>query len=234
MVDELPYRVEDLASVPETVRGLYRESDGGFVLPVTGVKPESEIEGLVSTLEKLKRERKDLKERADRVSDDDVQELERLRGEIRAREEKAAAEAGKLDEIREKWKAETQTEIEKRDQMIHTLAVTSQLQSAISAAGVADAYREDALRALRELSPAVKMVEGNPVGVFKDDVHGDKPIAEFVAEWAKTDAARKYMPPPKGGGGASGQDGKPVDSSKKWADMSPEEKIAYTSAKYGT
>lgn len=241
MADELPYSVESLDDVPETARELYQEQeDGGFRLPVAGVKTQEEISGLESALQKLKRERNELREKASRVSDEDIEELETLRKQIREKEEQQATEEGRLDEIRAKWQeeerkklAEKDEVIQSKDQMIRSLAVTSQLQAAIADSGVLPEFRDDAKRALLELQPDVKVVDGQPVGVFPDDVHGDKTVSEFVAEWAKSKDAQKYMPAPKGGGGGTGRDGKPVTINKKWSEMTPDEKVEYTDQKYG-
>jgi hypothetical protein len=237
----LPYQVESLDDVPETVRELYEETDGGFRLPVEGVKAESEIAGLESALEKLKRERKDLKAKADRVSDDDIEELERLRQQIREKEEQKATEEGRLDEIRAKWQEEEKKKLAEKDKllaskdaMIRDLAVTSQLRAAIAEAGVLVEFQDDARRALMERGPQVKIDGERPVGVFPDEVHGDKPISDFVKEWAKSDEAKKYMPAPKGGGGGTGRDGQLPQSNKKYSEMTPDEKVAYTESKYAS
>lgn len=236
----LPYKVESLDDVPEQARELYEEGEDGYRLPVEGVKTAEEVSGLESALQKIKRERNELRDKANRVSDEDIEELEALRKQIREKEEQQATEEGRLDEIRAKWQEEEQKKlaekdevIQSKDQMIRSLAVTSQLQAAIADAGVLPEFRDDAKRALLELRPDVKVVNGEPIGVFPDEVHGDKTVAEFVEEWAKSKEAQKYMPAPKGGGGGTGRDGQPVTVNKPWSEMTPDEKVAYTDQKYG-
>lgn len=238
----LPYQVDTLDGVPEAARELYEETDeGGFRLPVEGVEPASEVAGLRSTLDKLKRERQELREKVARFSDDDVEELAALRAKARKKEEEVAAEEGKLDDLREKWQKETESKLGEKDQVIaakdetiRRLAITSQLKAAIADADVLQEYRADALRALLdEFETDVKDVGGEPTGVFVDEVHGDKPIGEFVAEWAKSKSAQKYMAAPKGGGGAAGQTGNPNPSGKKYSEMTTEEKEVYLRANYG-
>jgi flagellar biosynthesis GTPase FlhF len=240
----LPYEVESLDAVPEAARGLYEETDGGFRLPVEGVKPDSEIAGMESALAKLKRERNEFRDRAARATDEDIEELKAFREQARKKEEKSQADEGKLDELRAKWQEETASQLAEKDKAlaekeatIRSLAIMSQLQAAIANAGVLDDFRTDARRALlADFETDVKQVDGKPTGVFVDEVHGDKTIAEFVAEWAMSKAAQKYMPAPKGGGGGTGREsnGVSVTSNKAYGEMTTEEKAEFLNRKYGS
>lgn len=237
----LPYKVDDLESVPETARELYEEADGGYRLPVEGVETPEDVEPLRNALDRLKEEREELRQKADRVSDEDLEELQRLRKEAKERADKKAKEEGRWEELRTKLQNEHQETVEemeqtlsRKDRMIEALAVKSQLLSALDAAGVLPEYKDDAYRALMEEDPTVKEVDGEPIGVFPDEIHGDQPISDFVDEWKTTDTAKKYMPPSnKGGGGGSGEEGRKIDSDKPWSEMTMDEKAAYTQKKYG-
>ncbi len=88
---------------------------------------------------------------------------------------------------------------------------------------------------LEKRQPKVVWDGETPKGVFPDEVHGDQPIAGYVESWAKGDDAKKFLPvPTKPGGGAPGTEGKGgAPGGKNWAEMTPDEKVAYTGEKYG-
>lgn len=239
----LPYRVESLDDVPEPLREHYEQTEDGYRLPVEGVKTAEEVQGLESAFEKIKRERNELREKASRVSEDDLKDLARLRKEAKEREEKKAKEEGRWEEVRAKLIEEKDGEINEvrqslsqREQVIERLTVTNELRSAIAAAGIKPEYHEAVEALLQRRGPKVVWEDGEmPKGVFPDDVHGDQPIADYVEKWAKSEAAEPYMPPKQAaGGGASGRDSKEIPINKKYTDMTPEEKVDYLGQKYGT
>ena len=239
----LPFKVESLDKIPEAQRSLYTEGDDGtFTLDVDGVE---DVSGLKSALAKVKRELADAKKNAGKLSDDDVTELEQLRADKAAADEAKAREAGKFDELRTKLQekhdkelAGLRTQIERRDGVIKKLTVTNEVRSAIAAAGVLDEYRPAVEALLMQQSPDVLWEDGkDPVGVFRDEVEGDRPIGAFVTAWAKSDAASPYMPPENGGGGGAGggkppKGGRPSWEGKKYSEMTPDEKVAYTTQKH--
>lgn len=243
---ELPYTVESLDDAPESAREFYVEDGDAFRLPVTGVESDEEVSGLKSALAKLKRDLRAAKDRVGQIDDDTLEELEQLRSEKAAREEKKAKEEGRFDELRAKLTekhesemVELKAQLEKRDGVIEALTVKNELRSAIADAGVDPRYYQAAEAVLRECGPKVEWNgDGLPHGVFPDEVEGDQPIAEYVKAWAKSDAASIYMPPETGaGGGATGGAGgggkKASWEGKKYADMTTDEKMAYTEATYG-
>jgi hypothetical protein len=230
-MDALPYMTESLDSVPEAARSLYREEEGRYVLPVDGVAPAESVKKLETTLARLKEERDQIKA----LNDKDRQELERISKEREEAEQQKAMAEGRWEEVREKLQSEHRQQLERREQQIHKLAVRSQLKDALVSAGVLPEYLDDAFRALNERGPKAKDVGDDVVGVFPDEIHGDRPIGEFVAEWAKGKEAAKYLPPKTGGGGgASGDRGTGATfTGKKYADMNHDEKAAYLASKYG-
>jgi len=240
---ELPFKVDALDDVPEAARDLYVQDGDVFKLPVTGVKAVDDVASLERAYERMKVKVSELKALAERVSDDDIAELETLREEKRQASERKQESEGKLDEIRAQWKKETadqialkEQEIADRDRMIRDLAIESQLRAAIAEAGILPEYQRAAYLELSDLGPNVKVVDGRAVGVFPDDVHGDKTVAEYVKSWAGTDDAAKYLPPETGGGGGGHGDvssrGKSWEG-KKFSEMTPDEQVAYTDAQYG-
>lgn len=238
----LPHKVDSLDDVPEGARPFYEEAEGGgFKLPVEGVEPAEAVSGLKSRMGKLQKERDALNTKLEGLKDVDPEEYRALKQKIKETEERTATEQGKLDDIRAAWKKDTDEKlgekdrtIAEKDRQIEDLAIERDLRTQIAAAGVKDEFLDDAYRALKELKPEIKIVEGKPIGFFIDrtGVDGDQTIAEYVAAWAKTPAASKYMPPPKGGGGGTGLKGKGGAVNKKYSDMTVEEKAEYLEANY--
>lgn len=228
--------VETLDGVPEELHGFYEQTDNGYRLAVEGVEFPDEVAGLRSALDKERAERKKLEKARKALPDGfDPEEYQRLKQEAAEREEQKAREAGKWDELRDKLKNEHAAEIERiraelkqKDGTIHEYLVGNELSAALDAVGVDPRYKEDAIRALRERKPEVEEKDGTRIGVFPDELHGSKPIREFVAEWAKTDEAAKYMPPSgAAGGGSTGRAGAGGAKSKTLADMSEADKRAF-------
>lgn len=244
----LPYKVDDLESVPEEARELYEPEDsGGFRLPVDGVKADTGE--LDRAYEKTKQERDQLKRRLSKLeeramSPEEIEELEALREEKRKREEEAAKAEGRWEDLRERLEEEhsqrlqgLKEELSSRDQVIENLTVTSELRDAIVSAGVKSEYVDAVEAMLSRKGPKVKWDDGTPKGVFPDELHGDVPISEFVASWAESDQAEPYMPPSNaGGGGGTGQDdgrGSKITTDKPYDEMTQAEKAEYLEKKYG-
>lgn len=230
---ELPYQVETLDDVPESARSLYQETDGGYRLPVKGVKAESDIAGLESALRKLKEERSELKTKA-QLAEQERKELEELRNLRKQQEQKKLESEGRWDDLREQLQNEHKAVLTKREQVIERLTVTSEMQAAIAAAGFDPKYHDAVEALLSRKGPRVEWDGEMPKGVFPDEVHGNKAIREYIAEWAKTPEAERFLPPSTGpGGGGTGSPSKTGSlSGKKYADMTFEERTAYLEAKY--
>lgn len=240
----LPYKVDDLDKVPEGVRDQYEERDGAYVLSVDGVEPEEDVAGLKSALAKLKGQIVDLKKQAGRVSDDDLEELEELRAAAKKREEDKAKAEGRWEDMRARLNEEhskaldgEREKAERYEKVIERLTVQNELRAAIAEIGTPAQYHEAVEALLSRRGPQVEWDGDNPRGVFPDELHGNQPIGEFVKGWSKTDEAKAFMPVSTKSGGGSG-DGEPGGDGKswqgkKWADMSPEERVEYTDHKYG-
>lgn len=241
----LPYKVDNLEKVPEAARSLYEKKGDVFVMGVEGVDDAPEVAALKSAFERTKAERDSLREKAGKVKDEDLVELDNLRKEKREQADKRAKEEGNWTELRARLEKEHQDALSPvvadRDRMakvVESLTVTNALQAAIAAAGIKDEYRDAAEALLSKRGPKVIWEDGKPKGVFPDELHGDQPIADFVTKWAKSDAAKPFLPvKTKPGGGASGTEGDPGKASefagKKWSELTPEQKVALTEEKYG-
>lgn len=239
----LPYKVESLDDVPEAARELYEERDGAFVLPVEGVKTEEDVGALERALERVKEERNKLRSKAERFSEDDAEELARLRDlEAKREEEKAKAE-GRWEDLRTKLQKkheeslnELQATLKARESVIENLTVTNELRSRL-AKSVDPGYLDAAEALLLRNGPKVVWQDGKPVGVFPNEVEGDVPIGAFVDDWLASDDAKRFLPPANGaGGGADGRRAsgdRPSWEGKKFTEMTTAEQVEYTEHKYG-
>jgi hypothetical protein len=97
------------------------------------------------------------------------------------------------------------------------LVIDNALSAAIDGAGVSAELKPAVLAMLRAQNKA--SVEINGDGDFVGKL-GDKPVADFIGEWAKSDAAKPFVANGNSGGGGSGGnggiklDGNPYDPSK--------------------
>lgn len=241
----LKYRVASLDDVPEESQALYEKDGDGYRLSVEGAAAADEVRALEDTLRKVRQELKDVRRSSnDKVSEADLEELARLRADAQKREEEKAKQEGRWEDLRAKLQEDHAKQLEKlqatlqtRDTVIKELTVTNQLRSALTEAGVKPEYLRAAELLLKERGPKVEWEDGQlPRGVFPDEVHGDKPIGDFVKEWAASDEASPYMPPETatGGGGSGEGGGKAPPSDKAWSEMTLDEKADYAEQKYGS
>ncbi len=240
----LPYKVANLDGVPEAQRPLYEKKGDSFVLAVDGVRGVDEIGELERAFERQKEKNRQLQEKA--LGEDDRKEYQRLKDEQKLRDENKLKEEGKWSDLRTQLDKEhdeklnaVRADLGKRDAVIERLTVTNEVNAAIAAAGIKDEYRPAVAAMLMQQRPKVVYDGENPKGVFPDELHGDQPIASYVEKWAKSDQAKAFLPPQtKNGGGAPGTDGKPTGAeadllTKPWSELSQDEKVARTEAKYG-
>jgi len=109
---------------------------------------------------------------------------------------------------------------EAESQFAHRLLVDNGLTDAILKVGVKP-----------ELSKAVKAMMA---GLVKLDVDGenrvakigDKPLADYVSEWAKSDEGKHFVAAPANNGGGANGGGHGGGSTKKWAEMNLDERTA--------
>jgi len=224
--------LDSLDDVPEPLRGLYVQSDGGkFRLDAEGVEELVDTSGLKSALEKQKREAKAAKEALAKYDGLDPEEYRRLKEAAEAAETQKLQTEGKWEEMKErltksfeKEKEALGTELTKRDRVIENLTVENELNAAIEKAGVLPEHRK-AVRALlkMEAKPSVVWENDTPRGVM-----GDVAIAEYVESWAKTDEAAHYLPSSgAGGSGAKGGGGGGGGGRKPYREMTERDKIEF-------
>lgn len=110
-----------------------------------------------------------------------------------AQEDEAAKKRGEFDKLEAQLKAERDTIAKKYQDAL----IGGALKSALVSAGVAAPFMEAA--------EAMMRLKG--VSLDKDDtpILDGKPLGEFVAEWAKSDAGKAFVAAPNSsGGGATG------------------------------
>ncbi|HRO03147.1 MAG TPA: hypothetical protein PLS69_06040 [Terricaulis sp.] len=165
--------------------------------------------------EKAKRE--ELDTRLAKLEKDAEAEREKLEAE-------AAKKAGDWDkreaDLKAKHAAElaaVRGELEKERTARDRLVIDNALSSAIDGAGVSAELKPAVLAMLRAQNKSA--VEINSDGDFVGKI-GDKPVADFITDWAKSDAAKPFITNANNGGGAPGGkggvkiDGNPYDKAK--------------------
>lgn len=207
--------LSSLEGIDEALHGFYEEDGkGSYILGIEDSAKHPAVAPLISTMEKLKRDKNDLKAQLGAFDGLDAEEARA------ALEKMATGDDTKPDERLEQLKASLEKkytgEVEKREQRIAKLqgwlsdtAVDRELDAAISEAGIDPNYREAVRALLKSRGPVPIEGENGFSGVFKSNHEGsplETPIADYVKGWASTDAAKPYLPP-SGGGGSGAKDG---------------------------
>lgn len=93
----LNFKVDSLSGIDESLHSLYEQKDGAYFLKVSGVVPESDIDGLKASRDALLAEKKEQQ----RLAQD--AEAKRIEAERLAQEE-IARKSGNLEAIENSWK----------------------------------------------------------------------------------------------------------------------------------
>lgn len=149
-------------------------------------------------LDELKKVKSELR-RSKEIDPADIERLEsendKLRGELTAAQ-KAAKDATTAAEKATKA-------LEAESAFTHRLVAENGVVKALADAGVTDPAYLDAAKAMH--LPAVKIVAE---GDTRSALYGDKPLADAIKEWAAGDVGKKFVSAPvNGGGGAPGGKG---------------------------
>jgi hypothetical protein len=204
----LKYQLDTLEGVDDTVRALYTEKDGKFVLGIEGLPQPEDVSGLKSKVEELLGEKK-AAEKARKDAEDQAR-LER---------EEAARKSGNVEELEKSWSEKyTRREAELNGMLeqergtlstqIRDLTVgrtATDIASALAIPGSAKALLPHIERRL-----SVEQRDGKPVVVVLDQ-QGKLSAAtldELKAEFANDTAFAPLIAGSKGsGGGAPGAGG---------------------------
>ncbi len=139
----LKFQVDSLDGLDESVKALYSEKDGKFVLSVDGLPEIEDVSGVKSALEKERAERKKYEKKVKQwealgKSDEEIRELLDAQKSV---EEDRAKKAGEWDKLKAQMNAdhdkklgEKDSEITKRTSALEKYLIESAATSAIAAA----------------------------------------------------------------------------------------------------
>jgi hypothetical protein len=207
--------VESLDAIPEAQRGLYKESNGKFVLDVDGYEDPT---GLKSALDKERKRASEAEKQAKAWANmgKSPEEIQALVETQRKAEEDKALKGGEFDKLKQQIIDQHKTELGKKDERIGTLtkSLERRLVDADATAAIAEAKGVPALL-LPHVRAAVKVVEVD--GDFKVQVvdaqgtprvngKGESlSIADLVSEMRQSEIfGRAFEPSGTTGSGASG------------------------------
>lgn len=203
--------VDSLDGVDEALRSLYAESDDGYVLQLDGIDDHPNVSGLKKTqsraleqARKAKDERDELAARFDGIDPDKAREAlakyeeweakggvpdeDAIPRELHEKRVEAAKQSARKDAEK------LQGEVDRLTAALEAREIRGALKDAIAKAGVLEEYRDAVEALLLQRKPVVVWDEGEPRGVFKDELGDVTAIPDAVAAWAKTEAANPYMP----------------------------------------
>lgn len=200
--------LDSLDNVDESLKELYEEKDGKFVLKIDGVREHPEVTALKNAYdaEKDKRakaaeERDELKKKVEQIPDDfDPDEYEKLKAHGAPDEDVQK----KVEDARERERKRHEKTIEKltaeRDELAQKYTGTRTevaLEKALSEVNVAPHLRRAAERLW---TPDTQIDEDGNV-VTKDGT----PLTDAIKDWAQGDEGSYFIAAPgNGGGGAPG------------------------------
>ena len=172
----LNFKVDSLSGIDESLHSLYEEKDGAYFLKVSGVVPESDIDGLKASRDALLAEKKEQQRLAQEA------EAEKLRIEREALEE-AARQKGDWQALEDSYKAklaekenEFSSQAETLRKQVYKLTVGDQalkLASEISkshAIGIMTPFIEQRLTLDENNNVRVLDLQGKPSAMTIDDL----------------------------------------------------------------
>lgn len=226
--------VEKLDGIEDAYHGLYEEKDGKFILSIEGIDDHPAVVALKNGHTNSKRERDEarrenveLKRKLEALpSDFDPDEWTRLRTEDEARRQDpnnndlrrqidaatAAVKAQYETKLAAAKKAH-ETAIAEKDEMIASLdkdlrrtLVDDGLTKALMKAGVKPTLMK-AAKAMFESDVEIVVEDGARQARMKTDLGGDD-VERFISNWAQSDDAKDFIPPPSGPGPLGGNSGR--------------------------
>ncbi len=191
----LPFKIKSLNDVAESLRSLYKEVEGGFVLDVDGVESKEDVEKLQATLQKERQAAKDLKSKVDELS----KKIQKP-GDTDPSAQLQAA----LKELEEQKNKLTETK-----GRLHSKVLESEISAAIGETKgnqkILAKLIKDNLKVVEDESGQMKVVvvdeNGNPR--IKDAKGSVMQPVELLQEWKKDpDLAHAFYAQEKSGTGA--------------------------------
>ncbi len=213
----LPFKVEDIETVPEALRGEYAEKDGAFYLNVEGLPQQEDTSGLKTALQKERKAREDAEkqrkawEKLGKSPDEIAEMLSAQEAAERERAEKAGDHQKILKQHQDQWakrEKDLTDELNAARSSERSAIVGERLLSALTRAGVT----EEGTELLPDrLANRIKFetVDGKRVlKIMAAD--GETPMAGTGADGAATlddlakEATTKYPSLFKGSGAGGG------------------------------
>lgn len=215
----LKYQLDTLEGVDDTVRALYTEKDGKFVLGIEGLPQQEDVSGLKSKVEELLGEKK-----AAEKARKDAEEQARME------REEAARKSGNVEELEKSWsekynrrEAELNGTLEQEraalSGQIRDLTVgrtATDIASALAIPGSAEALLPHIERRL-----SVEQRDGKPVVVVLDKQGklSASSLDELKAEFANNTAFAPLIAGSKASGGGAGGAGNGGGAALKRSEM---------------
>lgn len=163
------------------------------------------VRGYTETIDKKESVIKSMKKKLADVEQIDPDEYRRLQEQI---QELSTGKSNDADAARKQLEQRYQADLEKErkeresaKRELRDLVVETQLSSHLAAVNVAGPYMD-----------AVKALFRSQVQVIEDEndrqvVIGSKPLADHIAEWAKSDSGKAFVAAPQNSGGGAGPRG---------------------------
>jgi len=224
----LKYQVDSLEGLDDSVKSLYTEKGGKYVLGVEGLPDTGELDGLKKKVDELLTEKKEATKKAK-----DAEEAA-----ARAAEE-AARKAGDVSALEKSWQdklakreAELQAQIDQLNGSVTNLTVgqtATRLAAELAVPGSADVL-------LPHISSRLKteLRDGKPVTVVldKDGKPSAMTVDELKNEFASNQAFAPLIVGSKASGGGANGGGQGGGAAKGNMGGSPEERKAALAAKF--
>ena len=215
----IPFRTSSLDEVDEKVRSLYKKSGDGYVLDVDGIEGAEEVQPLKSALERVRKEKDDLKKKVELFRGRSPEEVEELFDELQELKAGGKIDLSKLPEserealVKDAVEAKTRRLMREKEDLVRQLdeekkeretlkgqVIGSKMESFISeklTGRVRPEAMEDALYIAR-----AELVYDEESGSFhhKDGTAGEKYLQQLVDK-------KKHWQNPSKGSGASGGTG---------------------------
>lgn len=245
--------VEDLETIPEAQRELYKEQDGKYVLDAE-VDDHPAVRGLKSAHERVKEEERKARERLKQFGDVDPERVQQMLRDAEEREQERAKKAGEFDQLKSQLVEKHQAELKKATErggvieraLHHALAESVAVQEIAKAKGSTKLLLPHVLKQIKIVEdesatePAARFravvvdSKGNPrVG----DAQGTPmTIAALIAEFRENqDFAGAFQGSGASGSGAAGSDrpAGPAGTVRTKADLKTDAQKAAYIGKHG-
>lgn len=196
--------LESVEELDENLQSLYEESDGQYVLKVSGIDDHPDVARLKKAYEAEKDKRKAAEGKLREIPDDfDADQWANVKSG-KAKEEDLIKLRKELEAEADKWKQKA----ESLEQQTYQMTVTQQLDEALASSGITNPAFQKAARAL--LKDGVTVKDGKAV---VDTDMGPMELSDHVKRWVSSEG-QAFVEQPKGGGSKGSKGGEPRETRK--------------------